>query len=1259
MLLDFAKRRSFSIQRWVEAACLADLVWVLLTYWKRLVFFACLGLVAAFVYSKWSPQEYVSRATVRFIPAQVSESYVTSNVAMQVDQRIFAVIQMLRSRLTATQMIERFALYPQLRRFYPVADLVEGFQEELRVATVAGDLGGDKRAVPSIEIRFRYGNAIKAQQVVQRIVELIYEENRRYRSDQSIGTTDFLQQEVKTATEQITELEEQLSGLPRPGGEAQGYEDLLKVENLHDLERRLTDLEHQMNYITLDRNLRRSGVTGLENRLRSLLDSAPNRVPVATQATERLREFVTGLEGKVAELQRRYRPGLEERVTAERQLEKAQHQLLEQIDVDKRTALNREVEDIETQLSRMRAELAGYEATLQRQAADEARLRQEVMSLRAEFAPQQDRENERLNLLREYTVAKEQYSNLMKRQRESEMASTMERRGQGETAEMVEPPTLPLEPEFPGTRAVWAIGTIAGAAVGYLLGLLSFLMRPMVRTAGHVAMLADVPVLAALPGTLTGTGDGMLWHRLIPLSILAMVLAGCAPSAQSIRDEAIGKGRGSLQKRDYAAAIIHFRRAVQADAKAGEAYWGLSEAYADSGQMTPAYQQLIRAAELLPNRVEIVERLADTSYQLYFADPGRPAAALREVEQLAATLQEKWPQRASGPRLMAQVLVERRHFTEAIALMESTLERMEDGSIRAQLASVYFQNGDKANAERHLRHCLAANPAFSPGYDLLYLQLMSERKLVEARQVLEAKTLAIKSLDTGLQLAAHDDATGERASVETQLAHLAQRWATAEDTDARIGDFWLHRSKWDAARYWYDSGRASHAGARSLYSGRLADLLMARKDVGAARALIASELKRYPKDTLMLAYDAVLKMDVASGEQERKHTQAQLESLVSRMPNSPFVRLHLGRAYLLNGDALKAAEQLQNSVALDPNYAPGWLALAEAELALGNANQAQAHLDAVLRRAPGYGPARMLRAQASMAEQKPAEAAKALGELVAAEPDNLDAMMLLARAKVALGLQGEAKQLLSNAAEKSPGDARLAVEEARISLRGGNAAEALQRLNRAQAAGAKGSEFEAMIASVALSAGDSQQAADRFRKLTDANPSNLEYRLGYASSLGMLGKRAEAEVQFQAVQQKAGRDARPWLLYGALMASTSNSQAERKAYEEALQRDPDNAFALNNLAFLLARTGVDIQKALTYAERARRQLPGNWEVNDTLAYVYVRLGLARNALATLEELSQNQRGPMLDHTRETIAQLRRGELAEVRRRMEQGVGEQN
>ncbi len=108
MLLDFAQRRSFNIGKWVETTVTSELAWILQTYWKRMAFFCVLGLLAAFAYTRWSPERYVSRATVRFIPPQVSESYVSTNIAMQVEQRLFAVTQMLRSRLTTTQLIERF-----------------------------------------------------------------------------------------------------------------------------------------------------------------------------------------------------------------------------------------------------------------------------------------------------------------------------------------------------------------------------------------------------------------------------------------------------------------------------------------------------------------------------------------------------------------------------------------------------------------------------------------------------------------------------------------------------------------------------------------------------------------------------------------------------------------------------------------------------------------------------------------------------------------------------------------------------------------------------------------------------------------------------------------------------------------------------------------------------------------------------------------------------------------------------------------------
>ena len=85
MLLDFAQRRSFNFGKWAETTVLSDLAWILQTYWKRMVFFCVIGLVGAYAYNRWNPESYISRATVRFIPPQVAESYVSTNIAMQVE----------------------------------------------------------------------------------------------------------------------------------------------------------------------------------------------------------------------------------------------------------------------------------------------------------------------------------------------------------------------------------------------------------------------------------------------------------------------------------------------------------------------------------------------------------------------------------------------------------------------------------------------------------------------------------------------------------------------------------------------------------------------------------------------------------------------------------------------------------------------------------------------------------------------------------------------------------------------------------------------------------------------------------------------------------------------------------------------------------------------------------------------------------------------------------------------------------------------
>jgi Tfp pilus assembly protein PilF len=99
----------------------------------------------------------------------------------------------------------------------------------------------------------------------------------------------------------------------------------------------------------------------------------------------------------------------------------------------------------------------------------------------------------------------------------------------------------------------------------------------------------------------------------------------------------------------------------------------------------------------------------------------------------------------------------------------------------------------------------------------------------------------------------------------------------------------------------------------------------------------------------------------------------------------------------------------------------------------------------------------------------------------------------------------------------------------------------------------------------------------------------------------------------------------------------------RKYYELTLKTDPNNALALNNLAYLISETNGDLNQALTYAERAKQRLPSHPEVNDTLGWIYLKKNLTDNATDTFRTLvAQDPQNPVF-HYHYAMALLQKGD----------------
>jgi tetratricopeptide (TPR) repeat protein len=72
----------------------------------------------------------------------------------------------------------------------------------------------------------------------------------------------------------------------------------------------------------------------------------------------------------------------------------------------------------------------------------------------------------------------------------------------------------------------------------------------------------------------------------------------------------------------------------------------------------------------------------------------------------------------------------------------------------------------------------------------------------------------------------------------------------------------------------------------------------------------------------------------------------------------------------------------------------------------------------------------------------------------------------------------------------------------------------------------------------------------------------------------------------------------------ALVLDGGGKQEEAvQVYRATLQLDPENAIAMNNLAFLLAERGEDLDQALGLARRAAELMPDDADALDTLGWV--------------------------------------------------------
>ena len=156
---------------------------------------------------------------------------------------------------------------------------------------------------------------------------------------------------------------------------------------------------------------------------------------------------------------------------------------------------------------------------------------------------------------------------------------------------------------------------------------------------------------------------------------------------------------------------------------------------------------------------------------------------------------------------------------------------------------------------------------------------------------------------------------------------------------------------------------------------------------------------------------------------------------------------------------------------------------------------------------------------------------------------------------------------------------------------------------------------------------DKAKAEASFQAALKANPNYLQPYYALAGIYLSENKTDQAVAQYQAALEANPGQTRPHMVLGTIFDSQKQYDESEKHYRAALDINPEFAPAANNLAFILAEQGQNLDEALGYARMAKEKLPEDPNVMDTLGWVYFKKGLYDSAVSeftdSLEKMPEN------------------------------------
>jgi polysaccharide chain length determinant protein (PEP-CTERM system associated) len=433
---------------------------------------------------------YTSQTLVLIEPQTVPDSYVKPVIAETLDSRLASMKEQILSRSRLEPIIKQFNLGDASMN---MDDKVASTRKDIGITPIHSEVH-ESGGLPGFFISFAAADPHTAQLVCREITSLFVSENLQAREQSAEGTTQFLKGQLNEAKNDLDSQDAKLAAFQREYMGTLPEEQEPNMNMLNSLNAQLEAATQALARMEQDKSLEEA-LLAQESREVPALGQLGQKATPLTQELE-----LQKLQSQEADLATRYTADYPDVIATQRKIEELRKEMSQVPAPTTSTsvipAAAGRSDSPGIQLSR--AQVMALDQGIQQKKHDQVAIQSQIRLYQDRIQTTPLVAAKMKELTRDHQTAQDFYDSLLTKMNQSQMATDLERRQEGEQFRVMDDANLPDEPTFPKRMVFAGGGFVLGFGLGLLFVALLEYRDTSLRTERDIWAFTKLPTLGTI-----------------------------------------------------------------------------------------------------------------------------------------------------------------------------------------------------------------------------------------------------------------------------------------------------------------------------------------------------------------------------------------------------------------------------------------------------------------------------------------------------------------------------------------------------------------------------------------------------------------------------------------------------------------------------------------------------------------------------------------------------------------------------------------